>query len=226
MHEPRAGLPSADLDTGSAHPPPLGVLPRPDVVPYIARWSGERDAEAVVIGRAGRVAYADEVLQDRDADGVLWSRIGSRPGTGRPEFGKIHGLRQRRAMRRLLCQVCAGPADRNADGVLWLLGEDRDDPASWPEELLTSHPPLCLPCATTSVRFCPHLTRRYVALRVRAFRPAGVWGVLYRPGFPLPVAVEAAGVDYADPRVRWVRAGQLITRLEEFTVVDLPGADA
>ncbi|WP_228078594.1 hypothetical protein [Streptomyces profundus] len=108
--------------------------------------------------------------------------------------------------------------------MLWLLGEDPDDPASWPEELLTSHPPVCLPCAVKAVRFCPHLARRYVALRVWQFSIVGVWAALYRPGFPLPVAVDAAGVAYDDTRVRWLRASQLITRLETFTVVDLPGA--
>ncbi|WP_264372748.1 MULTISPECIES: hypothetical protein [Streptomyces] len=207
--------------------PPLGALPRPDVVPYIAQWSEEREERTVVVGRAGGIAYADEVLQDRDADGVLWSRIASRPGRGRPEFGKVHGLRQRRAMRRLLCQVCGGAADENADGVLWLLGENPDNPENsdnqdnWLPGLETTHPPLCLPCAASAVRLCPHLARGYVALRVRDFRPAGVWGALYRPGFPLPVGAGPAGVPYGDARLRWVRASQLVVRLDAFSVVDL-----
>lgn len=201
--------------------PPLGTLPRPDVVPYIARWSEERGERTQVVGRVGGIAYADEVLQDRDDNGVLWTRIASRPGRGRPEFGQVHGLRQRRAMRRLLCQVCGGAADENADGVLWLLGEDPDRPDDWSENLETTHPPLCLPCALSAVRHCPHLGRGYVALRVRNFRPAGVWGALYRAGFPPPVASEAVGVPFGDPRLRWVRAHQLVMRLDGFTVVDL-----
>ncbi|RKN08057.1 hypothetical protein [Streptomyces radicis] len=124
-------------------------------------------------------------------------------------------------MTRLLCQVCGGRADHNDDGVLWLLGEDPRDPASWPEDLLTSHPPLCLPCAAKSVRLCPHLSQRYVALRVREFYLAGVWGTLHRPGFPLPVVADAAGVAFDDGRPRWLRAHSLITRLETFTPVDL-----
>ncbi|WP_062209457.1 hypothetical protein [Streptomyces sp. NBRC 109706] len=207
--------------TERQHRPPLGALARPDVVPYIAQWSEEHVEQPVVIGRAGGIAYADEVVQDRDGGGVLWSRFGMRPGRGRPEFGKVHGLRQRRTMRRLLCQVCGDPADENDDGVLWLLGEDPDDPDSWPEKLETSHPPLCLPCAATSVRLCPHLSKHYAALRVRDFHLAGVWGALYRAGFPLPVKSEAAGVSFDDPRVRWVRASQLIMRLDMYTVVDL-----
>ncbi|WP_230423806.1 hypothetical protein [Streptomyces radicis] len=218
MQEIRPG--AADLASSDSSPP-LGVLPRPDVVPYIAQWSEERDPQTTVVARRGGIGYADEIVHDRDEDGVLWARSTHRPGKGRPEFGKVHGLRQRRAMRRLLCQVCAGPADLNDNGVLWLLGEDPHNPASWPEDLLTSHPPLCLPCAATSVRLCPHLSRRYVALRVREFYLAGVWGTLYRPGFPQPVVADAAGIAYDDRRLRWLRGHQLIMRLETFTPVDL-----
>ena len=69
----------------------------------------------------GGIAFADETAADRDSDGILWTRITSQPGCGRPQFAVIHSLRQRRAMRRLLCQVCGQPADRNPEGVLWLL---------------------------------------------------------------------------------------------------------
>ncbi|MFF1422004.1 hypothetical protein [Streptomyces sp. NPDC058280] len=118
------------------------------------------------------------------------------------------------------------PYDRDTDGVLWLLGEDPEDRGSWPADLTTTHPPLCMPCAVSSVRASPHLRERYVALRVRAFGPAGVRGALYRPGYPSPVAVDAAGVAFDDPRIHWIRAGQLIMRLHEFTVVDLVGPNA
>lgn len=124
-------------------------------------------------------------------------------------------------MRQLLCQVCGRPADRNTDGVLWLLGEASDNPNDWPPGLETTHPPLCVPCALSAVRLCPHLARNYVALRVRDFQLAGVWGALYRPGLPLPTMVDATGVPYEDPRARWVRAHQLVMRLDTFTVVDL-----
>lgn len=200
---------------------PLGTLPRPDIVPYVAQWSEERNEHTVVVSRAGGIAYADEVLQDRDENGVLWYRIGSRPGRGRPEFGNVHGLRQRRAMRRLLCQVCGCPADENENGVLWLLGQDQDDPDDWPENLETTHPPLCLLCAMASIRLCPHLTEGYVALRVWKFHVAGVWGALYEPGSPLPTVVDATGVAYDDSRLPWVRANQLIMGIDAFTVVDL-----
>ncbi|MFE3741594.1 hypothetical protein [Streptomyces sp. NPDC059134] len=60
-----------------------------------------------------------------------------------------------------------------------------------------------------------------MTLRVRSFGPMGVRGSLYRPGYPFPVLVDAAGVAFDDPRIHWVRAGQLVMRLREFTVVDL-----
>jgi hypothetical protein len=104
--------------------------------------------------------------------------------------------------------------------VLWLLGEDPHDRASWPTDLTTTHPPLCTPCAVTSVAACPHLRTQYVALRVRGFHLAGVRGALYH-GYPRPVPVDAVDVTYDDPNIRWVRAGQLVMRMTEFTVVDL-----
>ncbi|RBM23802.1 hypothetical protein DEH69_02130 [Streptomyces sp. PT12] len=199
----------------------MGTVRRPDLVPYITRWSEERDLDARVVYRRGGIGYADEQVHDRDENGVLWGRVSHLPGKGRPEFGKVHALRQRRAMTRLLCQVCAAPADCDEDGVLWVLGEDGNAPDTWPDDVLTSHPPVCLPCAVKSVRACPHLREHYVALRVHHFALAGVYGALYRPAFPFPVASDAAGVALDDPRVRWVRAGQLIMRLEDFSIVDL-----
>jgi hypothetical protein len=191
-------------------------------VPYISKWSGEEAAaSAPVVVRGGRLAYADEQPYDRDRHGVLWTRTPSFPGRGRPEFGAVHSLRQRRAMRRVLCQVCGGPADRDADGVLWLLGEDAHDPASWPDDLLTSHPPLCVPCATTAVQACPHLSAHFVALRVRTWTEVGVRGALYRPAWPAPAPVDVVAVTYDDPLMNWVRAGQLIVRLEDYAAVDL-----
>ncbi|MFD9812934.1 hypothetical protein [Streptomyces sp. NPDC059080] len=58
-----------------------------------------------------------------------------------------------------------------------------------------------------------------MALRVRAFRPVGVRGALYRPGLPAPIPVGAVGVAYDDPAIRWVRAGQLIMRLDGVDIV-------
>lgn len=203
--------------------PAIGTFPHPEVVPYITRWSGEEGPDQRVVIRNGRLAYADERPYDRDSTGVLWMRIPSRPGKGRPHYGKVHSLRQRLAMTELLCQVCGGPADRTPDGVLWLIGNDPDEApgTALPSDLHTTHPPVCLPCAHQSVHACPHLRRAYTAIRARAFHPAGVHGMLYAPALPTPIPTVADGIAYDDPRIRWTRAGQLIMRLDHFTVIDL-----
>jgi hypothetical protein len=99
------------------------VIGRPDVVPYIAKWSGEKTGLGKIVQRKKRegIAYEKERSFDRDEHGVLWTRAPSEPGKGRAEFGKVHSLRQRVAMGALLCQVCGNRADRNEDGVLWLI---------------------------------------------------------------------------------------------------------
>lgn len=198
----------------------MSVPPKP-VVPYITAWSVEAKERACVVERAAGIAYSDEGLHDRDSHGTLWRRVPSRQGQGKPVFGKVHPLRQRRVMRRLLCQVCAGPADRNEQGVLWLLGDDRDDWPGWPESMAATHPPVCLPCARASVRLCPYLRRKMVAVRVRSPEVGGVYGLVYQRGWPFPRAVEEAVVPYDDPMARWVVAGQLVMGLHDCTFVDL-----
>jgi hypothetical protein len=187
-------------------------------VPYISLWSEEHSRRVRVVRKGAGIGYADELPWDRDEHGVLWTRVPWRPGQGRPEFGRVHATRQRRAVTRLLCQVCGQPADRNADGVLWLVGEDPGYWAAGPAVYQTAHPPVCMRCAVRSARVCPHLRARYSLLRVRAYDLAGVRGALYRPGCPGPVVADAAGVAFDDPLIRWVKAGQLIVRLREFSV--------
>jgi hypothetical protein len=78
------------------------------VAPYITAWSAEQDLPCTLVERPGcGVAYADELLVDRDSCGVLWRRSSVRRQVGRPDFGRVHPLRQRRAMLRVLCQVCS-----------------------------------------------------------------------------------------------------------------------
>jgi hypothetical protein len=197
----------------------------PNRVPYITQWSAEAGWRGRVVLQHRGIGYADEMPWDRDERGVLWARVPSRPGQGRPEFGKVHGQRQRLAMTRLLCQVCGRPANRTSDGLLWLVGEDPHDPASWPDPLLTSHPPVCTGCAEQSVRVCPHLRNQHVALRVRTFELAGVRGALYRPGNPDPIGVNAVQMTFDNPRIGWVKAGQLIMKLRDFTPTELSTGD-
>lgn len=192
------------------------------IAPYITTWSAEQDLPYKLVERPGHgIGYADELLTDRDAHGVLWQRAAVRHEIGRPEFGKVHPLRQRRAMRRLLCQVCAGPAEQSDDGVLWLLRDYRDDWHNWPEGMASVEPPICVPCVPTSLKLCPALRRGAVAVRVREFPIAGVRGALYRTGLLAPVAVEAVNLPYDDPAVRWIVASALIRELRGGTLVPL-----
>ena len=211
--------------TSTPKPPPFTGLERPVSpgfpVPFITRWSSERAFPVRVVERYGRLAYTDERSIDRDSAGVLWRRVPSTPGKGKPLFGAVHAIRQRAAMAGLRCQVCGGPADRNEHGILWLIGEDRDAPGSWPQGLETAHPPICRPCVALSLRGCPHLRRKHVALRVRRCTPAGIYGAFYRPGFPYPVLTGANGVPYHTPAAHWIIASQLVMRLDHFTRTDI-----
>lgn len=183
-------------------------------VPYITAWDSEQAIHPRVVTRGAGIGYTDETAYDRDADRILWSRVSSSPGKGRPEFGRVHSLRQRRAMRKLLCQVCGRPADRDESGVLWLLGEDADD-------LTTTHPPLCMLCAAQSARICPYLRTRYTAVRAQDCTPIGVQGVIYRSGPPFPAPDTHGGVLFGAWRIPWTRATQLIVRLDRCTPVEL-----
>jgi hypothetical protein len=113
-------------------------LARAGLVPYIASWSGERPTSTPLVanGRRG-IGYRRERPGDRDAHGVLWQRYVRAPGVGEPRFKKVHPHRQRHAMRRLLCQVCGGPADEDERGILWLIGEPE---RGWSGEELTGPP--------------------------------------------------------------------------------------
>ncbi|NEA60137.1 hypothetical protein G3I60_39755 [Streptomyces sp. SID13666] len=146
-------------------------------------------------------------------------------GRGRPEFARTHAQRQRRCMRALLCQVCAGPADRTEQGVLWLVENDegRADELNWPEDLVTVHPPICAPCARQALRLCPHLAGRgSVAVRVKDSAVEGVYGQLYRSSPHSPVEGRRDAVFYDSPEIRWVLAAQLTRTLRGCTVVGWP----
>lgn len=179
-----------------------------------------------VVFRRGRrgIAYVDERSFDRDEYGILWARMPSQPGRGRAEFGKVHSLRQRLCMATLRCQVCGGPADRNRNGVLWLIDAQAGELVPGAED--TAHPPVCRTCARRSTHACPHLRGRYVAVRVTSFAPYGVRGALYCAGRDKPYVFDAATVPLGDPRLPWIRASQLLMTLQEFTVVDLDDPDA
>jgi hypothetical protein len=191
-------------------------------VPYITTWSAEKPLPTKVIQcpRSG-IAYADEILSDRDEHGVLWIRAASHPGRGRPQFGEVHSLRQRRAMRRLLCQVCAGPADQTTEGTLWLLRDHRDDWPGWPNGMTATEPPICLPCAHLASHACPALRKGHVTVRVGLSTLVGVYGIRYEPGPQFPSSATDDLVAFNDPAIQWTRAAQLLRELRNCTIVDL-----
>lgn len=193
--------------------------------PYIASWSEERELPSAVIERPGLgIGYADETVLDRDRHGVLWQRASSRPGLGEPLFAKVHPLRQRRAMHRLLCNVCAKPAHRDETGVLWLLKDERPESPEWhgwPERMATTEPPVCLPCVRLSTRLCPALRPGAVAVRVGRAPITGVQGMRYQSGGVLPVPRDDALVAYEHPDARWIKAAKLVRELVDCTIVPL-----
>jgi hypothetical protein len=188
-------------------------------VPYITAWT----AETVALPRVTADAHGLGLLgHARDDDGVLWRPFGLRQGMGRPEYGTVHGPRQRRCMRRLLCQVCGAPADRNERGWLWLLEDHRDEPG-WPEGEMTTHPPVCRPCAAQAARLCPHLQAGVVAVRVARPVIDAVYGQFYELGRPFfPVARERGVALISDPAVQWMLGGQLAASLMDVTIERLP----
>jgi hypothetical protein len=198
---------------------------RPDVVPFIAAWSGEqRHTRRVVYSGRGGIAFVDEAPEDRDQFGVLWNGRALAQGVGRPRYGEVHPERQRVAMQYLMCQVCGRPADRDRNGgVLWVVEDNRGDWNGWPENLMTTHPPLCLPCARKAVEQCPHLVDSSVALRVRNSEVCAVYGRIWSSsafGHPVRTANKDV-VAYGTAAARWVLAGQLVRSLHGCTRVDL-----
>jgi hypothetical protein len=189
------------------------------VAPYITAWSEEHAQPYTLIERLHGIGYADETIGDRDSHGVLWARTPLRPRQGRPEFQRVHPQRQRRAMQRLLCQVCAGPADCNEDGVLWVLKDHRDDWPSWPNRMGVTEPPVCAPCARIASNLCPALRRGAAVIRVGSCPVIGVRGMLYRRGGGTPVAVGPTTVSFGDPMASWVRAANLIRELGDCTLI-------
>lgn len=192
------------------------------LVPYIASWSEEEPDDPRVVERPGGlgIAYPDEVLGDRDSRGVLWDRMVSRPGCGKPRFARVHTPRQRRAMRMLLCQVCGGPADTDDDGVLWVLRDVAEHWRGWPENMVVSEPPICMPCLGLSTSLCPALRKGHVVVRAGVFTAYGVAGTRYRAGLPAPVPMGQVTVAFHDAAIRWTLASNLARELRECAVVD------
>lgn len=211
------GPPGASGEANDLQPEPVGPT-----VPYITRWSGEENVgrAQLRLGVTG-LYYTDERPADRDAHGVLWARTANAPGRGRPEYRQVNGLRQRDAMLRLRCQVCAGPASHTPKGTLFLLEETLTNGSDL-EDDVTGQPPLCLVCARLASRQCPILARRCTALRARK---SALYGVACVPYLPSPHGPVSEGrwlsLPYGTGAVRYVLAYQLLRQLRRVTVVEL-----
>jgi hypothetical protein len=197
------------------------------VVPYVAQWTEEHAPPYQLVARGGwGIGYADETSIDRDRFGVLWTRTAHQPGKGRPIYREMHPLRQRRAMRRLLCQVCGQLADETEQGHLWLLVDGcRDGEPDWPEGVVNPFPPVCIDCGRLSARLCPPLRRAHVAVRAHSAL-YGVIGVQFCPAGRAPGLAFAPDdngepVAYDNPAVRWTLATQLTRVLIDCTIVNL-----
>lgn len=196
-------------------------------VPYAVPWTAETvSARSLTVRSSGTgLAYRDEVPRDRDRHGVLWARMRTAPGQGRPNYRALHSARQRHAMLRMLCQVCGERADRTSRGWLFLLPrpEPTEDTANWPEGTLSTKPPVCRPCAVLALRHCPHLADPHP---VRSRKPR-VWGVF--GGF---VAPDTQGrlspsptddyLSYGHPYAGWFLASQLVVELTRCVRVPAP----
>lgn len=204
---------------------PINYSPLTPYTPYITKWSEEHQQRDPLIAHPNRgISYLEPTPLDRDNHGVLWERTPLLRGRGHPLFKVVHPLRQRRAMQRLLCNVCGGPADQNDQGTLWLIRDYRDDWPGWPNRMGVTEPPVCTPCAHLAARVCPSLRKGAVAVRVGRAPISGVRGVLYRRDGNDTVPVEIVTVLYDDPIVRWVRASYLVRELLDCTIVPLEEA--
>ncbi|MEE1941041.1 hypothetical protein V1L54_16795 [Streptomyces sp. TRM 70361] len=212
------------MTTGTADEKQGGRLTqdaRPGTVPYIAAWSRERTYRPAMarraVGDGEGVGYLDETPYDRDGRGVLWVRQALARGSGRPQFQNVHVLRQRRAVRRMLCQVCGHPTPRGGPWLFVL----RDVGRPVEEGERTTAPPVCAPCARLSVRQCPRLREGYAAALVGRAEVWGVAGIVHHPATLEPADGSLHEVAHEDPAIRWVTAHRLVLELRDCTPVDL-----
>ncbi|MEJ8632426.1 hypothetical protein [Streptomyces sp. MS2.AVA.5] len=193
-------------------------------VPYITHWTAESVPQPKLIrliGRGGEgIGYADEEpVTDRRHE-ALWHRSGLAQGRGRPDFARVNSLRQKRAMRLNLCQVCGEEATLADGRTLHLMGAA----TAITEGETTAAPPLHPVCALESIENCPFLKRSHSAALVEYSPLWGVAGVVHDPVTlaPLPNPgrrpEDLTHVHVADKAIRWT--------LANFTVISLHGVSA
>ncbi|MFD3729625.1 hypothetical protein [Streptomyces sp. NPDC058671] len=196
-------------------------------VPYVARWTGEKDISPAVVGAGGVLRYAAPIADAACRwQNALWRRLARAQGMGEPIFEALHPVRQRTAMWEQRCQVCGQSVAEEAaamGGALYLGGTDAssgtEDPMAEGER--TENPPLHLACAWESVRRCRHLLQGYTAARVARPLQWGVAGILHAPARGTIVPVKRTEVPYGSARLGWMLAERAIVRLTRVRAVDL-----
>ncbi|MFJ5121890.1 hypothetical protein [Kitasatospora sp. NPDC088548] len=203
----------------------MTTLSKPTVVPYVSSWRTEREHNPTLVFTAAGIRYEDEGPGDRDNRGVLWVRQEQRRGQGTPDYGGINAARQRRCMSRFLCQVCAGSPSITADGMLFVIFNQREPGwDDWPERMGTTHPPLCTGCARKAAQQCHAFAKGFTAVRSRSPAVAGVMGVVFDPA--RLVSSPERVVQYDQPDVlRWTVANQLVAILLDCTAIEDLDAD-
>ncbi|GLF99774.1 hypothetical protein [Streptomyces yaizuensis] len=187
-------------------------------VPYITAWSAETADDRPLVAHQGRLQYHPSLPGDFDSHGVLWLHQRIAPGAGTPLFSTVHTPRQRRAMLRFLCQICGEPADRTAEGILWLLPGPITGAV---EGEVTTHPPVCAGCAPIALAHCPSLRRNVTALRARRPEADHLYGTFYclTPGGPVATRhAHTVREGYPQP---WFRAAHIAVSLNGVTPVRL-----
>lgn len=195
------------------------LSPRARVLrPYIAALASEQPELAHLTLRGdGSLGYADEREDDRDNEDGLWTRVPEHSdAVGQVENWRPHPRRQRHLMSELLCQICAGPPARSADGWLFVLPGGPESPSDgdtqWGEGLIEATPPVCRRDARLSVKRCPSLGQA-VALWVKRPILYGIYGTTYRLG-PRGIERQGAGIaKYETPALGWTVATQMVREL-------------
>ncbi|MFF0066911.1 hypothetical protein ACFYRC_36460 [Streptomyces sp. NPDC005279] len=150
-------------------------------VTYITAWTAESVPQPKVIrllGRGGEgIGYADEESLIDRRHKALWIRTDHAQGRVRPDFARVNSLRQKRAMRFSLCQVCGGAATRADGRALHLMGAA----TLITEGETTAAHPVHPACAVESIENCPFLRRirRHPCPRCRQGDPVDA-GQLHR----------------------------------------------
>ncbi|MFJ6566875.1 hypothetical protein ACIQNU_05610 [Streptomyces sp. NPDC091292] len=205
----------------------------PALIPYVTAYSNElgpRESDLCLeVPRNGvpHLAYMHPRPDDRDAHGNLWARMTRPPEDerGRALWAFMDPLRQRECMDRLLCQVCAKPAETDA-GTVFI---EWQRPGGGPKPLnkiTTDAPPVCLTCLPVTFQACPFLRDEKTArvLLARKSVLSGVSGTLYRVAADLQSWIPSEQDAYSSfnkPRYPGMLAQRLHRKLRGVTVLDL-----